>query len=88
MPEFHPVYRSLNKPLMIMGVERSLFLSAAFTSAAMFNLFGSLMGGGLMFGVLYSAARSATGSDPQILRILINSSKFKAQYDPAIQEPS
>ena len=79
----HPVYRSLNKPLTILGAERRLFFLAAITGAATFNLFGSLLGGLLMFAVLYMLARWATVTDPQILRILLNSSKFKANYDPA-----
>ena len=35
-----------------------------------------------MFAALYLLARWATGTDPQILRILLNSSWFKTQYDP------
>jgi type IV secretory pathway TrbD component len=79
----HPVYRSLNKPLTIMGAERRLFFLAAIIGAATFNLFGSLLGGLVMFAVLYILARWATATDSQILRILLNSSKFKPQYDPS-----
>lgn len=81
--QFHPVYRALNKPLTIWGAERRLFFLAAITGAVTFNYFGSLSGGILMFIVLFVAARWATATDPQILRILLNSAKFKAQYDPA-----
>jgi len=79
----HPVYRSLNKPLTIWGVERQLFFLAAMIGAASFNFFGSLLGGLLMFVVLFAAARWATAADPQMLRILLNSARFKIQYDPA-----
>lgn len=82
-PNFHPVYRSLNKPLTIWGAERRLFFLAALMGAATFNFFGSLAGGLLMFGVLYIAARWASATDPQILRILLNSARFRLQYDPA-----
>jgi type IV secretory pathway TrbD component len=82
-PTLHPVYRSLNKPLTIAGVERQLFFLALIIGAATFNLFGSLLGGILMFFVLFMLARWATGVDPHILRILLNSTKFKPQYDPA-----
>src|SRR3984957_11430681 len=85
-PTMHPVYRSLNKPLTIMGAERRLFFLAAVIGAATFNLFGSLLGGLLMFAILYILARWATATDPQILRILLNSSKFKPRYDPAKRE--
>jgi type IV secretory pathway TrbD component len=82
-PSFHPVYRSLNKPLTIWGAERRLFLLAALIGATTFNFFGSLSGGLLMFAVLFVAARWASVTDPQILRILLNSARFKVQYDPA-----
>ena len=82
-PTFHPVYRSLNKPLTIWGAERRLFFLAAIIGGATFNFFGSLSGGLLMFGLLFLAARWATATDPQILRILLNSAKFRSHYDPA-----
>ena len=72
----------MNKALTIMGAERKLFLLALVMGAATFNFFGSLMGGIVMFAVLYGFARWATATDPQIIRILLNSSKFKIQYDP------
>jgi len=80
---FHPVYRSINKPLTIWGAERHLFFLAAVMGGATFNFFGSLAGGILMFTALFIAARWATLTDPQILRILLNSSQQRRQYDPA-----
>jgi type IV secretory pathway TrbD component len=85
-PTLHPVFRSLNKPLTIAGAERRLFFLALIMGGATFNLFGSLLGGVLMFLLLYLLARWATRTDPQILRILLNSSKFKPRYDPAKRE--
>ena len=79
---FHPVYKSLNKPLTIWGAERRLFFLAMIMGAGTFNFFGSLISGLLMFLTLYFLARWATATDPQILRILLNSSKFRTQYDP------
>ena len=87
-PTAHPVYRSLNKPLIIAGAERKLFFLALVMGGATFNLFGSLLSGVLMFLVLYILARWATVTDPQILRILLNSSKFKPHYDPAKRDDS
>ena len=37
----------------------------------------------VMFVVLYLLARWATATDLEILRILMNSAQFRAQYDPA-----
>jgi len=72
----------MNKPLTIWGAERRLFFVALVMGVATFNLFGSLLGGLLMFLSLYFFARWATVTDPQVLRILLNSSKFKVRYDP------
>jgi hypothetical protein len=36
-----------------------------------------------MFVSLFLAARWATATDPEILRILLNSAQFRVQYDPA-----
>jgi hypothetical protein len=36
----------------------------------------------LMFIALLIFARWATGYDPQIIRILLNSAQYKRQYDP------
>jgi type IV secretory pathway TrbD component len=81
-PTFNPVYRSMNKPLTIWGAERRLFFLAMVIGAATFNFFGSLVSGLVMFLVLYVFARWASVTDPQILRIVLNSSKFKLRYDP------
>ncbi|MGA9883283.1 MAG: hypothetical protein WBQ34_06170 [Candidatus Acidiferrales bacterium] len=68
------VYRTLQRPLTIMG-------------AATFNMLSSLLGGILMFLLLCAFARWATNTDPQILRFLLSAAKFKAQYDPAKFSP-
>ena len=62
-PTFHTVYKSMNKPLTIAGAERSLFFLALVMGSATFNFFGSLVGGVLMFAVLFVAARWATASE-------------------------
>jgi len=79
---FHPVYKSINKPLTIWGAERRLFFLAMIMGAGTFNFFGSLVSGLMMFLALHFLARWATVTDSQILRILLNSSKFRTQYDP------
>ena len=82
-PIVHPVYRALNRPLTIAGADRRLFFIALLMGAGTFNFFGSLLGGILMFAVLFILARWTTEGDPQLLRILLNSARFKLQYDPA-----
>jgi type IV secretory pathway TrbD component len=83
----NPVFRSLNRPLTILGAERKLFFFALVMGACVFNLFSSLLGALGMFFVLYLFARWATRTDPQILRFLLNSTKIRTQYDPMKFEP-
>ena len=79
----NPVQRSLSRPLTILGAERKLFFFAMCLGAATFNLLGSLLGGILMFALLYFVARWATATDPQILKLLFHAAKVRKQYDPA-----
>jgi type IV secretory pathway TrbD component len=81
------VYRSLNRPLTILGAERKLFFFALMMGAATFNLLATLFGGILMFLTLYLGARWATASDPQMLRLILNSPKLRTQYDPTKLAP-
>jgi type IV secretory pathway TrbD component len=78
----HPVFRSLNHPLTILGAERKLFFFALVLGACVFNLLNSLLGALAMFFALFLFARWATRTDPQILRFLLNSTKVRSQYDP------
>ncbi len=78
----NPVFRSLNRPLTIIGAERKLFFFALMMGAGVFNLLKTFLGGIFMFLALYLLARWATKTDPQILRFLLNSAKTRTQYDP------
>jgi type IV secretory pathway TrbD component len=83
----HPVYRALNKPLTIWGVERRLFFLALVIGGATFNYFGSLISGIAMFVGLYGVARWATVTDLQMIRILLNAGRYRAEYDPGKRDP-
>jgi type IV secretory pathway TrbD component len=76
------VHRSLSRPLTILGAERKLFFFAMCLGAGTFNLLGSLLGGLLIFLLLYFVARWATKTDPQILRFLLTAARLRTQYDP------
>ena len=78
----NPVFRTLNRPLTIMGAERKLFFLALMTGAGVFNLLKTLFGGILMFLLLYFLARWATKTDPRMLGLLLNSSRTRTVYDP------
>jgi type IV secretory pathway TrbD component len=82
-PELHIVHKSINRLLTVWGAERGMFFLALIVGGVTFNFFGSLASGVLMFGALFAAARLATTIDPRLLRILLNSARFRSRYDPA-----
>jgi hypothetical protein len=80
VPTYNPVYKSMNKPLTVWGVERRLFFVAMVVGAATFSCFNSLLGAILMFSTLLFCAKQATRTDAQILRVLLNSSRFMKHF--------
>jgi type IV secretory pathway TrbD component len=81
-PTYRPVYKALHRPLTICGVDRRLFFLALLLGAATFNLFYSFLAGLLMFVGLYGFAFWSTRRDPEMLRILLSSSRTRRRYDP------
>ena len=81
-PRLQPVYASINRPLTIGGADRRLFFVALVVGGATFTLFGSLLGGLLMFLALYGMARWVTQRDPQLIRIVLRSATARPRYDP------
>ena len=81
-PTYRPVYKALHRRLTVWGVERRLFFLAMLMGAATFNLFYSLLAGLLMFWCLYGFAWWATQRDPDMLRILLSSSRARRRFDP------
>jgi type IV secretory pathway TrbD component len=87
MSDRHPVYRALNRVLTIWGIERKLFFATALAGAITFQATSSFWAGVVMFAVLFVAARWATVTDPQMLRLLLNSLKWRTRYDPVKYVP-
>ena len=73
---------ALSAPLTILGVERRWFILSLTAAAVMMNLFKALFGPALLFGLLYALGLLAHYRDPEMLRIVANSSRFRARYDP------
>jgi type IV secretory pathway TrbD component len=80
-------YTSINRPLTIWGADRRLFLLALMIGAGAFNFFGSLFLGIALFLVLYALARWTMAVDPQLPRILLNSTKSRTRYDALRAQP-
>jgi type IV secretory pathway TrbD component len=78
----NPVFRAINKPLTVAGIERRIFGLALIASSLVLSAFG-MTGALLTFGVLYFVARWATRRDPQFPQIFMASRRFATLYDPA-----
>jgi len=85
-PAARATYKALHRRLTIWGVERRLFFLAMLMGAATFNLFYSFLTGLLMFVSLYGFAWWATDRDPDMLRILMASSRGRRRFDPLKHE--
>ena len=86
-PVARPVHKALHRPLTVCGVDRRLFFLALLMGATTFNLFYSFLAGLLVFLGLYVFAWWSTKRDPQMLRILLSSARFRTRYDPAKHDP-
>src|SRR5271154_4274262 len=75
-------FKAMNRPLTILGAERRLFFVALVSGGAVFSMMHSLLGGLVLFIAGTVAARQATKHDVEILRVLMNSAKFRRRYDP------
>lgn len=82
-----PVFKTMNRPLTILGTERRLFFVALISGGATFSLLHSLLGGVLLFIAGVIVARWATKYDVEILRVLFNSGHFRRRYDPMKWHP-
>ena len=85
-PMYRPVHKALHRPLTVCGVDRRLFFLALLMGGATFNLFYSFLAGLLMFVSLYGFAWWATDRDPDMLRILMASSRGRRRFDPLKHE--
>ena len=77
-----PVYKAMNRPLTILGVERRLFFIALVAGGALFSLLHSLAGGIGLFLAGLVLGRIATRTDPEILRVVLNAGRLRRRYDP------
>ena len=79
----NPVFRSLNRPLLLLGIDRRIFFVLLSASFALFNLTSALAPAIALFVALLIGARLAQKADPQFPWIVLSSRRFRARYDPA-----
>lgn len=80
-----PVFRALNRPKTLLGVERKLFFALVVGCYSLFHLSGALLSSLFIFLGLWLLAQRATQIDPQLLQVFVKSVRFKARYDPALR---
>ena len=79
------VFKSLHKPLTYMGIERKVFFFVCVGSVGAFNLFDSLLAGGVVFLGGFAFGYWITNEDPAFLKIIARAERFKPRYDAAKQ---
>lgn len=83
----NPVFRALNRPLLVLGVERKLFFLLLTTSFALFVVVSALLPSLILFVLLWCGAKLARSIDPQFFQIALNSRRQTGRYDPAKFSP-
>jgi type IV secretory pathway VirB3-like protein len=84
----NPVFRGLNRPMLILGIDRRLFFVLLTFSFALFVVMSALLSSLLLFILLWSGAKLARSIDPQFFQIALNSRRQAARYDPAKFSPA
>ncbi|MDE0081659.1 MAG: VirB3 family type IV secretion system protein [Gammaproteobacteria bacterium] len=77
-----PGYAALNRPLMIIGVERRAFLLVATLALGLWNATASLVAGAVVFAVGWGAGWLAGRRDPEMLAVLRAAARYPARFDP------
>jgi type IV secretory pathway TrbD component len=84
-PRLIAIHQSFLKPLLILGVERDLFIATATISAMLVfsvnNAYLAIIGAGFWLGTLPALQRLAK-ADPQMSRVYVRHARY-AQYSPA-----
>ena len=83
----NPVFRGLNRRLLLLGVDRTFFVCIISFSLAFFELSDAVGPALILFVTLLASARLAGRADPELLRIVLNTRRFAARYDPAKWSP-
>jgi len=82
-----PAAKALNKPLLIVGIDRKLAgLAFIFSVLVGANDGGSKIAGLILFIAMCVVGRRLTRKDPNIFLVLNQVRKHRALYDPAKHE--
>jgi len=92
MPEerrSNPVYKTLNKPLTVLGIELTAFVTAIGTAGGFQILFGNIFGAAAIFLLLLYFGRQLTYKDPMMILFVVQAmtGAFKSYYDPCKYKP-
>ena len=80
-----PVYRAVNKPLTVAGVERRIFGIVMIGSLLVLIAIG-MTPAALTFGFLFFLGRWMTRTDHRFPQIVLAVRRFRKLYDPAKRE--
>jgi len=79
----HQTYRSLNRPLEILGVERKLFFCLLLGCFLIFYIFEAFRGALGLFVLLMLVARTVNAVEPRLFTIIVKMNGRPTRFDPA-----
>lgn len=86
-PRSNPVYRALNVPRTVFGVDQRLFFICIAGAYFVFATANTIIGGlGTFIGLIF-ALRRIQSLDPRILDVVAKASNLKTRYDAGKARP-
>lgn len=76
------VWKVMNRRLTILGIERGMFFTSVLLGYTVWTFYEHLPLALGTFVLVALMARWATAEDPEMLRLLLSSGRFRASYDP------
>jgi type IV secretory pathway VirB3-like protein len=80
----HPIYAAINKPLLLLGVDRRVLALSIAVVLASLNVIRGLRGievGGIVGILIYLVGRFGAARDPQFVSLVLIASKLRRRYD-------
>lgn len=84
----NPVYRAMNKPTLILGMDKKVFFLVLMASTLVFRLTSGLTSIFLPLGMFFALSivcRILTRDDHQLVKAIINSARLARYYDASLR---
>lgn len=79
----NPVYGAMNKPTLIFGIDRKVFIASLLASALVAQLTTYFSAGVILFLIVAMATRAAMRRDPKFPEVILATARMSRLYDSA-----